>query len=67
MVVNFDGVVSLLDNLNLSLNREIARINSDMAESNKEILTIAIIVWAFSIKLMKDDQLLGINVIEPPL
>ncbi len=37
-----------------------------MAESSKEKLTIVVIVWAFSMKLMKFNQMAGINDIDPP-
>jgi hypothetical protein len=66
VVGNFSGFRSLLANLNLSLKNEITWINSDVAESSDEILTIAIMVWAFSIKLMMFNQLAGTNGIEPP-
>jgi hypothetical protein len=44
-------------NLNLSLIRQITRINSDIAESSKETLVRVISVCACSIKSMKPQKL----------
>jgi hypothetical protein len=48
VVGNFGEVRSLVANLNFSFKNEITRINSDMAQSIEEILTIAMIVWEFT-------------------
>lgn len=57
MVQDFGGIRSLVTNLNISLNKEITRISSDMPESSDEMHAIAIIVCACSRKLMKLQKL----------